>query len=235
MKKAVAILSVVLGLLIGVEMSAAEEKLDCSSLEGNERMTCDLKALKQIPPKIMEDACELWIHLTYEIDPALAALERGRLSEEEAGVSMPEMQRLRHEAGDQFGAYAIGILQMPRDSRRYKICGSGKAAFSWADTYEVAEQIVRSKARVSKDVFKSVLLADISRHLDELRAGMEEGYLPADEAMSCVVSIMDGAKAYDISLSTDQWRPEARAVVDKIRANPDRMCYIEVSIHLRPR
>lgn len=236
MKKAVAIPSVVLGLLVAGMLSAhAEEKLDCGSLEGHQRNVCELKVFKKSPPRIMDDACELWVRLTYEIDPALADLERGGVSEEEAGVSVTEMLRLRHEAADQFGASAIGILQMPRESRRYKICGSGKAAFSWADTYEVAEQITRSKARVNKAVFKSALLADIGRHLDELRTGMEEGYLPADEAMMCALSIMDGGKAYGISLSTDQWQPEARAVIDKIRANPERMCYIEVSIHLRPR
>ncbi len=113
---------------------------DCTSSEGRKRMICDLKGFKKGPPKIMDDACELWVRLTYEIDPALADFQRG-LFEEEAGMDLSELLRLRHEAGDQFGAYAIGILQMSREARRYKTCDSGKAQFSWVETYEVAERV----------------------------------------------------------------------------------------------
>ncbi len=181
----------------------------------------------------MDDACGLLMRLIHEIDPALADLERGGMSEEEAGVSMSEMLRLRHEAGDQFGAYGIGILQMPRDARRYQTCDSGKARFSWADTYTVAERINWSKARVNKIVLTSVLTLDISRHMDELRMALEAGHLSPEEVLPCVVSLLDGVERYELHLSADKWG--TGDALDKVRANSERMCYTEVSIHLRPK
>ncbi|GEM_PF-6563391 len=207
---------------------------DCTSSEGRKRMICDLKGFKKGPPKIMDDACELWVRLTYEIDPALADFQRG-LFEEEAGMDLSELLRLRHEAGDQFGAYAIGILQMSREARRYKTCDSGKAQFSWVETYEVAERITRSRARVNKNVFRMILMADAGHHLDELRAAMEEGHLSGDEVMSCVVDVVEGGKVYDINFSVDQWSAEARAAFDKSMKDSERVCHSEVSLYLRPR
>ncbi len=229
--KALMRLSVVVGLLV-VASHTSYAAEDCSVLESRQRVVCEIKGLKESPPDIFNEACGLWFRLG-AIDSVVNGLKRFEILAEEVGVGEGDVLRLRDQAADQFGAYAIGIMQMPREARRYKTCDTGKAQFSWADGYEVASRINDVGAHVNRSVLRSALMADVDRQLQELRAVMSEGLIPAKQVMPCIVSLLDGVNRFGLVLTIAQWGPEDNAAVDEYRGG-DYVCFPEVSIRLRP-
>ncbi len=231
--KALMRLSVVVGLLV-VASHTSYAAEDCSVLESRQRVVCEIKGLKESPPDIFNEACGLWFRLG-AIDSVLNELKRFEIPSgaEEVGISEGDVLRLRDEAADQFAAYAIGIMQMPREARRYKTCDTGKAQFSWADGYEVAAKVAETGAHVNRSVLRSVLIADVDRQLQELRTVMSEGLIPAKQVLPCIASLLDGVNRFGLVLTIAQWGSEDNAAVDQYRGG-DYVCFPEVSIRLRP-